>query len=332
MRNFITLNNYHILVKFTRLFQKYIKKRKNKYTEILYREKNFEETANRIIGEKILNGKPFLVARFGSTEARTIHRFLIQKENYNDIVGVYKHLTGNLKEYWNFWNLHTNPIGEFCNGAGFFPNNKKLMADFVEIYKHAASKLDILAVWNGYEEFMPGVPEELLLCGLRDIEPWFSQHPWTKFLEGKSVLIVHPFDNTIKSQYYNFRTEIFQNKEILPNFELKIIKAVQSIADEKEQSYKDWFHALNIMKEQIKSENFDIAIIGCGAYGFPLAAYVKEIGKQAIHLGGVTQLLFGIKGKGWEKIPDYHTFRGDAWVYASEIPKGFQKVEGGRYW
>lgn len=47
--------------------------------------------------------------------------------------------------------------------------------------------------------------------------------------------------------------------------------------------------------------DFDIAIIGCGAYGMPLAAKLKKTGKQAIHLGGETQLLFGIKGKWWEE-------------------------------
>ena len=46
---------------------------------------------------------------------------------------------------------------------------------------------------------------------------------------------------------------------------------------------------------------FDIAIIGCGAYGLPLAAKLKKEGRQAIHLAGVTQLMFGIKGKRWEE-------------------------------
>ena len=26
--------------------------------------------------------------------------------------------------------------------------------------------------------------------------------------------------------------------------------------------------------------------LGCGAYGFPLAAHVKRMGKKAIHMGG----------------------------------------------
>ena len=40
---------------------------------------------------------------------------------------------------------------------------------------------------------------------------------------------------------------------------------------------------------------FDVAIIGCGAYGLPLAVEAKRMGKQAIHMGGATQVLFGIK-------------------------------------
>lgn len=51
------------------------------------------------------------------------------------------------------------------------------------------------------------------------------------------------------------------------------------------------------MQDEISKEDYDICLIGCGAYGFSLAAYVKRCGKQAIHMGGALQLLFGIKGK-----------------------------------
>ena len=49
------------------------------------------------------------------------------------------------------------------------------------------------------------------------------------------------------------------------------------------------------MKKQIESVEFDIAIIGCGAYGMPLSLFVKDLGKKAIHLGGNVQYLFGIR-------------------------------------
>ena len=53
------------------------------------------------------------------------------------------------------------------------------------------------------------------------------------------------------------------------------------------------------MKSEIDKCDYDVCLIGCGAYGFPLAAHVKHKGKQAIHLGGTLQLLFGIKGNRW---------------------------------
>ena len=33
----------------------------------------------------------------------------------------------------------------------------------------------------------------------------------------------------------------------------------------------------NYMKNEIAAKDFDIALIGCGAYGMPLAAYVKSL-------------------------------------------------------
>ena len=70
------------------------------------------------------------------------------------------------------------------------------------------------------------------------------------------------------------------------------------------------------------------------SYGLPLAAYVKKLGKQAIHMAGVTQLLFGIRGKRWDNDKLYHTFFNKNWCYPSveETPKGNGQVEGGTYW
>lgn len=89
------------------------------------------------------------------------------------------------------------------------------------------------------------------------------------------------------------------------------------------------------MHNEAMKKDFDVAIIGCGAYGFPLAAKLKESGKQAIHMGGATQYLFGIKSKRADEgnaiIAGLYN---DAWVRASteETPRNAHKVEGGCYW
>ena len=100
---------------------------------------------------------------------------------------------------------------------------------------------------------------------------------------------------------------------------------------------RDKFDALEWMYQEAMKIDFDVAIIGCGAYGFPLAAKLKQAGKQAIHLAGATQLLFGIKGKRWEEDKTFEyvqKFFNDSWVRPgeSEKPKKSDVVEGGCYW
>jgi hypothetical protein len=80
--------------------------------------------------------------------------------------------------------------------------------------------------------------------------------------------------------------------------------------------------------------DYDVCIIGAGAYGLPLGAHAKLRGKVAIHMGGATQILFGIKGRRW----DHHEVIGrlyrDSWVRPrpSEIPRAAGSVEDGCYW
>jgi hypothetical protein len=163
-------------------------------------------------------------------------------------------------------------------------------------------------------------------------------------LEGKKILVVHPFDDIINFQYQK-RGLLFENKNTLPSFEsLTTIKAIQSLG-EADDRFLDWFEALDHMKEEINCVDFDICLIGAGAYGFPLAAHVKRMGKKAVHLGGSLQLLFGIIGKRWEDpnygvkewgIPKgtYSNLINEFWVRPgnNNKPKNAEQVEGACYW
>ena len=90
---------------------------------------------------------------------------------------------------------------------------------------------------------------------------------------------------------------------------------------------------------------YDIALIGCGAYGFPLAAHAKRTGHQAIQLAGSLQLLFGIIGHRWTrrmygvkewgiKEGQYADLMNEYWVRPNEGLKtqNAQEVENGCYW
>lgn len=77
----------------------------------------------------------------------------------------------------------------------------------------------------------------------------------------------------------------------MPKFNLITYPAVQTIAGNIDPRFSTWFEALDMMFDDCMRINFDIAILGCGAYGLPLAYKLKKAGKQVVHIGGATQLL-----------------------------------------
>lgn len=279
-----------------------------------------KKTTNDWIAEKIESGEPFMVARFGNTELQLTISVLQER-----IKGV----TRESRERFDKW------FGRLGEGAGFFPNDEQLAERFTDLLIDSCKQTDLLAMWHCYmedyiiSEYIPDVK----LTYLTRIEPWRYKNPWTRCLKGKKVLVIHPFEDSIKKQYKK-REYLFPNPNILPEFELLTLKAVQTIAGAKDERFKDWFEALEYMYNQAMMINFDIAIIGCGAYGMPLAAMLKEAGKQVIHLGGATQLLFGIKGKRWVDSPMVKIDFNEEWVYpmASETPQFSNKVEDNCYW
>lgn len=269
--------------------------------------------ANELIKKAILKGKPFLAGRFGSTEL-----YALQCVNDNDNGFDYD---------------PTEALDFLCKNSGFFPMKRSLLFDFSIEMKTALYQVDLLAVWYlKYEEYMAKTfsnnPDYCLLGAL---EPYGRDRPWSEALEGKKVLVVHPFAETIESQYRK-RELLFSNPKVLPEFQLITYKAVQTIAGNKDERFNTWFDALDFMSDEISRIDFDVAIVGCGAYGLPLSARIKKMGKVAIHMGGATQLLFGIKGRRWEKIESVKKLFNEHWVRPSERPDNYDSIEDGCYW
>ena len=276
------------------------------------------EAINEYIFNKIVEGVPFLAARFGATELLNMRmlEFPIQGQKNSE-----------------------KAFDQLCLWSGFFPNDKVLNKQFTELMKYSAKNIDVLAIWfQAFEDYYIKLlmSKDIKCTYLLNFEPWAASKPWTEALEGKNVLVIHPFAETIQKQYMK-RELIFPGTNILPEFNLKTIKAVQTLAGNNDERFATWFEALEWMYSEAMKMEFDVAIIGCGAYGLPLAAKLKESGKQSIHLAGATQILFGIKGKRWETDPAFEYVRkwfNDEWVYPDEQEKvkDGNKVENACYW
>jgi len=157
-------------------------------------------------------------------------------------------------------------------------------------------------------------------------------------LEGKKVLVISPFEESIKIQFPK-RKHLFttgkQNNFEYPDFELLTLKCPNTIKGNDPFPHNNWIETYNDMCEKINLLEFDVAILGCGSYGMPLAHYIKKIGKGSIYAGSYAQVMFGIKGKRWEIEGNPHcSFWNEHWKCPedNEIPKSADKVEGGCYW
>jgi hypothetical protein len=287
-----------------------------------------KEYSSELIYNQLISDKPLMIARLGSTEALIMTNYLGVKypEKYKNIK---EYIKGNSPPWW--WD--SVAVDQIQKWSGFFPADINKLEQFCELMIEELANIDILGSWLKEEAFFKNQLNNVKRVMLEDLEPFFVKNPWTAALENKKVLVVHPFEETIRRQFL-IKDKIFDNN-ILPDFELLTIKAVQTIAGEKSQ-FKDWFEALDFMKEQIAAKDFDICILGCGAYGLPLASYIKNMGKKAIHMGGATQLIFGIKGKRWEEyiVYPYQNLYNKYWVRPGEAekPQNAQGVEGACYW
>jgi len=282
----------------------------NYHKEILSNSKG-----NELIGRLIRSDKPFMITRLGSTELASVTRY--HKRN------------GNKK----IWNDKTRKM--ISTLSGVFPTDDTTLDKFSKQFLEHVMNVDVMGVWFN--------PDEDLICreycpnselvSLTSLEPYYHSNPWSASLYNKKVLVIHPYAETIEKQYKLRREVLFENTNILPKFDLQTIKAVQSIANN-QTAFHSWFDALEFMYQQIDKRDFDIALIGAGAYGLPLASYIKKIGKQAIHIGGAAQVLFGIKGKRWDDHYFISKLYNENWVRPSlnDRPESFKNVENGCYW
>lgn len=77
---------------------------------------------------------------------------------------------------------------------------------------------------------------------------------------------------------------------------------------------------------EIEEKNFDLALLGCGGYSLLLGAKIKKMGKLAIHLGGATQILCGIRGSRWENKPWFIENLNDYWTHPLTEDKPGEKA------
>jgi len=256
--------------------------------------------AARRISDLVAGNRPAMIGRFGENELEAVRRGLSIRSRHGVLNATSAYLRGERAAFWYSEAFRR----QMSNNAGFFPPDADSLLQFADRMVIDVAELDVLGSWLKNENGLRKYFNQASIVPLSSLEPYLSPTPWSKALEGQRVLVVHPFVDTIRSQYER-RCLLFEDGDVLPDFRLLTFKAVQSIAYSKTQ-FSNWFEALSWMENEIEKIDFDVAIIGAGAYGFPLAAFVKRLGRKAVHLGGGNADTIRYQGKTLGKRTSVH--------------------------
>ena len=282
----------------------------------LGRNVRFEDQGHQSVREIMSTGVGAL-GKIGESELRGLQCYLRNRSSDDSC---------------NNWDKRSERL---YTNAGVFPNSAEGFTDFALTMLDALPDIDCLAVWFNHGEYsvVRDYCPKASLVWLNCLEPQLWQRPWMSLFRGKKVLAISPFADSIQKQHTRLEKVWEKKPEMAGPYQLETIKTPLAAALV-ESPYPTWKAGFDDLCQQMEDSQFDVAIIGAGAWSLPLAVRAKRIGKIGIHLGGPTQLIFGILGNRWLKMPEHNVFFNSHWVHPSEAerPSTFQKIEGGCYW
>jgi len=283
------------------------------------------------IRDKVRSGVPFLAGKLGTSELDALYFYMGYR--------LPSTLTARKLPY---------PMSMRKNigvNAGVFPATDASLDEWsAYMLSDVLPSLDCVALWNP----MNPLEEEGVLrrtcpaavrCKLRSLEPYYeeaAEDRWSVALPAR-VAVVSPFATSIARQWER-RADVWKHRtmwngttEVVP---VRCGYNPILAGSENAWTVSTWREAVAAMVEAVVATGASVALIGCGALSLPIGAELKRRGVSAIHTGGATQILLGIKGRRWMSHSVISTFFNEAWVSpsAEEVPSQSGSVEGGCYW
>jgi hypothetical protein len=284
-----------------------------------------KETFNRdyaepsVIREKLIQKTPFLAGKIGGAELMALE--------YLD-----HRLKFELPKGWSW----RRPANRLHNNAGFFPIQKKNFIMWDWEMRRAIAGVDFLCAWQT-DPFL----EKYEIALIQSLAPHSRAIPMATL--GRGILpeiasfrwlVVSPFTKTMQKQVTLLK-EIHDPEDKTSTDWDRIAKTCQFVrcpfqSHLEPSPYDSWEDGLEKLTTEVASKEFDVALIGAGAWSLPLGGGIKQMGRCAIHMAGEMQLLFGIKGKRWEGKDIYN----ESWIrpFAEDKPTDVNRIEDGCYW
>jgi len=228
--------------------------------------------------------------------------------------------------------------GRLFIDSGVFPVDRWQFEEFVRIYRQSLQTLDGVCLWQTepfWRNYEMKVVRRWCPQAFRISLECLSPFPVLDAIAETRWLVISPFTKTMQRQVLHL-PEIFKNfpwakKLARRQHHCQFLRCPLFSYLEK-SPYSSWSEGLKKLGQELQSMEFDVALVGAGAWSLPLLSLIRQMGRKGIHLGGSTQIAFGIKGRRWDEYWGSHY--NEFWVRPSpeETPAGHEKKEKGCYW
>lgn len=258
----------------------------------------------QIIRTALESKKPLAIGKIGGTEGKALSYYanhftrILRKKKIQRMSqklylhsGVYPPDLATYKRFYAYWREKVLPCCDYL--ADWRPK---------ESDRRLAKQCNFNPIW---------IKQDLLS----------PQNGWLSTLNNYSIAVISPFVNSIQSQIPKLRDIWPQYSIDASSIIFHVIKAPH-YAHLVPPTHTDWFQALDALSHQLKELEYDLLLVGAGAWGLPLAVEAKRQGKIGIHLGGQLQITFGITGARWgASVNERPEYMNQHWITPLESDK-----------
>jgi hypothetical protein len=244
-------------------------------------------------------------------------------------------------------NYFQNTVSILKQNAGIRLTSIDSIVKYSNGYLRAFENCDIYGGWEAWGHYMPHIfnshnfittsfpTKRIFWVFAMDIYHYIYSRPFTTAMRGRRILIVSPFEKSIRSKLEN-RSKLYDGVDLFPDCSFVFISPPITNGDNPSDEFDVELMRFFVCLDKLKGK-YDIALLSCGGYANPIANYIYENhGASAIYIGGVLQMYFGIYGGRWlkERAEILKLFMNGNWSRPeqSEKPANFSSIEGGCYW
>jgi hypothetical protein len=229
--------------------------------------------------------------------------------------------------------------------AGVWPGEAGFQCRFSDEFATAVAELDAVGIFPDAHDASLG-----LLAGHgMSVRPmrFEDQEPdrragapaadcWLERLRGRRVLIVGAFADVLRQRAHR---EVYEavwagaGKRWFEPAAVASLEIPYGFEPATQARYADALELLDETAERVEEADFDLAMIGAGGLGIPLAARIKRGGRAAISLGGHLQVVFGVHGQRWLERPEWRErWINDSWIGVPDRYRPEPGLSAEDYW